>query len=105
MALRRSVAGQRFVDAKDGTCADVAFEAHLPKLAVFCLRLTSDPDEAVLLAERVVLEARRRLAKSPDAARSSAMLFSVLREECAKQPRPAPANAYFSRFKSAPAWK
>ena len=105
MALRRTAMGQRFVDAGSETCADVPFEAHLPKLAVFCLRLTKDAEKAVLLAERVLLEARRKIASSRDVP-SSALLFSVLREEWGRAARAeAPSSAHFSRFKSAPAWK
>src|SRR5256885_15631034 len=106
MALRRSATGKQFVDAGCQTSADAPFEAHLAKLALFCLRLTGDPEKGALLADRVLLEARRRIASSPDLPGSSAMLFSVLREECARAGRPAaPAPAHFSRFKSAPAWK
>jgi DNA-directed RNA polymerase specialized sigma24 family protein len=94
MALRRSATGMRFVDAGRETSADAPFQAHLPKLALFCFRLTRDAEKAALLAERVLLEARRRIASSPGAPGPSALLFSVLREECAttvrlKPPPPA----------------
>jgi len=93
MALRRSGTGQRVVDAGSGTGADAALEAHLPKLALLCLRLTNDPEKAVLLAERVLLEARRRIASTRRARGSSALLFSVLREQCATAVRPKSAPA------------
>jgi DNA-directed RNA polymerase specialized sigma24 family protein len=88
MALRRSATGNRFVDAGSEICSDAPFEAHLSKLALFCLRVTKDAEKAALLAERVLLEARRRIASSP--AGPSALLFSVLREECATTVRRKP---------------
>jgi len=92
MALRRSATGQRFVEAGSEISADAPFEAHLPKLALYCLRLTGDPQKAVLLAERVLLEARRRIASLGEPG-PSALLFRILREECARAARPKPAPA------------
>ena len=93
MALRRSGTGQRVVSAGSETRADAPLGAHLPKLALLCLRLTNDPEKAVLLAERVLLEARRRIASSRRVPGSSALLFSVLREECATALRSKTAPA------------
>jgi len=101
MALRRSVAGQGFVDIGSGTGGDTLFEAHLPKLAVYCLRLTCDSHEAVQMAERVLREARRRLASSPGMRPSAAVLFSVLREECTTTVRAKTAPAGLNPLRAA----
>jgi DNA-directed RNA polymerase specialized sigma24 family protein len=91
MPLRCSARGQRFVHAGRESSANALFEPHLPKLALFCLRLTKDPEEAAALAERVLLEASRRIASSRGPASVAGWLYSVLREECASRPRePAP---------------
>src|SRR5256885_16400515 len=90
MAPRRSATGKRFVDAGRETSADAPFEGYLAKLALFCLRLTGDREKAALLAERVLREARRRLASSPGVAGPSAVLFSGLREGCATTVRKKP---------------
>ena len=83
MAVRCSAAGQQNVQDRCATSADALFEPHLPKLALFCLRFTKDPEKAAALAERVLLAARRKIASSNGAQSFSGWLYSILREECA----------------------
>src|SRR5256885_1444998 len=54
MALRRSATGKRLVDAGCEISADAPFEAHVPKLALFCLRLTKDREKVPLVAPLAV---------------------------------------------------
>ena len=74
---------QQNVQDRCATSADALFEPHLPKLALFCLRFTKDPEKAAALAERVLLAARRKIASSNGAQSFSGWLYSILREECA----------------------
>jgi len=83
MALRRSATGQQFVDAWCETSVEALFEPHLSRLSLYCFRLTRDPHKAAALAERVLLEARRKIPSLPGTAGLTALLYSVLREQCA----------------------
>jgi DNA-directed RNA polymerase specialized sigma24 family protein len=82
MAPRCFSTGQQFVHAGCDTSADLLFERHLPKLALFCLRFTQDEELAAALAERVLQKARRKIASSAGSPDFSRSLYSVLREEC-----------------------
>ena len=83
MALRSSSTGEQVIHAGLEATADARFEPHLPRLALFCLRFTKDPEKAAALAERVLLAARRKIASSNGAQSFSGWLYSILREECA----------------------
>jgi hypothetical protein len=61
------------------------FEQHLPTLALRCLRLTGDREQAAALAGRVLRDARRKAA-SADAAGAAGVLHSLLREASLFQP-------------------
>jgi hypothetical protein len=81
MAVRRFAAGQQLVEAGCDASSAARFEADLPRLALFCLRITKDAEKAALLAERVLVEACRRTASSDRVPRTSALLLTVLRDE------------------------
>jgi DNA-directed RNA polymerase specialized sigma24 family protein len=82
MAVRCSSTGKQLVHVGRETSADLLFEAHLSKLALFCLRFTQDKERAAALAERVLQKARRKIASSRSAPSFSGWLYSILREEC-----------------------
>ena len=79
---RCSSTGTKLVQAGWETSADDPFEQHLPKVALFCLRIARDSEQAAALAERVLARARRKLASSRGAPGFSTWLYSILREEC-----------------------
>jgi DNA-directed RNA polymerase specialized sigma24 family protein len=79
---RCSTMGTKCVRAEREVSPEDPFEPHLPKIALFCLRVARDPGQAAVLAERVLARARVRLASSRGAPTVSGWLYSILREEC-----------------------
>jgi DNA-directed RNA polymerase specialized sigma24 family protein len=79
---RCSSTGTTSVHAERDASPEDPFEPHLRRIALFCLRVARDPAKAAALAERVLGQAREKLASSRGAPSFSGWLYSILREEC-----------------------